>query len=223
VRSNYDNDLAIRKVLDGELAAMIVLTGAPQTALAKLKPEDGVHFLAFDEHTMPGLAGKQILNDYIPTELTHEQYPALIPHGTSVPTFANRALLIAYAWPEGSFRYNKIAKFVREFFGKIDQFHDQARHPKWKEVNIATEIPGWTRFRPAAQWIAEHRIGAITDSSRTPGAEDAAKLKLAFDQFLNQYVASKGLRSISEGEREALFAKFVQSVQFQAAMSGPRH
>jgi TRAP-type uncharacterized transport system substrate-binding protein len=190
VRSNFDNDLAIRKVIDGELAAMIVLTGAPQTALAKLGPQDGVHFLAFDEHAMPGLAGKQILNDYIPTELTHEQYPALISQGASVPTFANRAMLIAYAWPEGSFRYNKIAKFVHEFFGKMDQFHDQARHPKWKEVNIATEMPGWTRFKPAAQWIAEHRVAAI---SKTPGSEDSAKLKLAFDQFLNQYVASKCL------------------------------
>jgi TRAP-type uncharacterized transport system substrate-binding protein len=219
VRSNYDNDLAIRKVIGGELAAMIVLTGAPQTALAKLKPEDGVHFLAFDEDTMPGSAGKQILNDYIPTELTHEQYPALIPQGVSVPTFANRAMLIAYAWPEGSSRYNKIAKFVREFFGKMDQFHDQARHPKWKEVNIATEMPGWTRFKPAAQWIAEHRVAAI---SKTPGAEDSAKLKLAFDQFLNQYVASKGLRSIPESEREALFAKFIQSMQFQSAINSPR-
>ena len=224
VRSNYDNDLAIRKVIGGELAAMIILTGAPQTALAKLKPEDGVHFLAFDEDTMPGSAGKQILNDYIPTELTHEQYPAVIPQGISVRTFANRALLIAYAWPEGSVRYNKIAKFVREFFGKMDQFHDQARHPKWKEVNIATEMPGWTRFKPAAQWIAENRIAAANaDSSKAPGAEDSARLKLAFDQFLNQYVASKGLRSIPESEREALFAKFVQSVQFQTAINGPRH
>jgi len=223
VRSNYDNDLAIRKVISGELAAMIILTGAPQTALAKLKPEDGVHFLAFDEDTMPGSAGKQILNDYIPTELTHEQYPALIPQGISVRTFANRALLIAYAWPEGSVRYNKIAKFVREFFGKMDQFHDQARHPKWKEVNIATEMPGWTRFKPAAQWIAENRIAANADSSKAPGAEDSAKLRLAFDQFLNQYVASKGVRSIPESEREALFAKFVQSLQFQAAINGQGH
>jgi uncharacterized protein len=222
VRSNYDNELAIRKVVTGELAAMIVLTGAPQTALAKLKAEDGVHFLAFDEHTMPGLAGKEILNDYVPTELTHDQYPALIPEGTSVPTFANRALLVAYAWPEGSVRYNKLAKFVHEFFDKIDQFRDPARHPKWKEVNIATEMPGWTRFKPAAAWIAEHRV-EMTKAASADGSKDDAALRLAFEQFVNQYLAARGLRSITPGEREAMFAKFVQSLEFQTASKNAKH
>jgi len=219
VRSNYDNDLAIRKVVAGELAAMIVLTGAPQTALAKLKAEDGVHFLAFDEHTMPGLAGKEILNDYLPTELTHDQYPALIPEGTSVPTFGNRALLVAYAWPEGSMRYNKLARFVREFFDKMDQFRDSARHPKWKEVNIATEMPAWTRFKPAAAWIAEHRA----EMTAATGIGDSAELRLAFEQFVNQYLASRGLRSITSSEREAMFAKFVESPEFQTASKNTKH
>jgi uncharacterized protein len=223
VRSNYDNDLAIRKVLDGELAAMIVLTGAPQSALAKLKAEDGVHFLAFDENTMPGPAGKEILNDYLPTELTHDQYPALVPEGTSVPTFGNRALLIAYAWPEGSARYNRIAKFVREFFGKIDQFHDAARHPKWKEVNIATEMPGWTRFKPAAEWIAENRAKMAAAPAITLGNKDNAGLRPAFEQFVNQYLASRGLHSIPPGEREAMFAKFVQSLAAGNASQNTGH
>jgi hypothetical protein len=222
VRSYYDNDLAIRKVIDGELAAMIILTGAPQAALAKLKREDGVHFLAFDERTMPGPAGTQIIsNDYLPTELTHEEYPALIPQGTSVPTIANRALLVVYAWPEGSVRYNKIAKFVREFFGKIDQFHDPARHPKWSEVNVAAEIPGWTRFKPAADWIAEQRASAVASiRPKTLGAEGSTELKLAFDQFVDQYAASKGLRTITASDQEMLFAKFRQFLQSQAATNG---
>jgi uncharacterized protein len=217
VKSYYDNDLAIRKVINGELAAMIVLTGAPQTALAKLKPEDHVHFLAFDEHTMPGPVGKQIMDDYVPTELTHEEYPALIAPGASVPTFANRSLLVAYGWPEGSERYNKIAKFVREFFGKIDQFNDPARHPKWREVNIAADIPGWTRFKPAADWLAEHRAAALTAAGRMPSAQDGPALRLAFDQFVNQYVAANGLRTISATDRETLFVKFVQSLKSQDA------
>jgi uncharacterized protein len=213
-RSNYDNDLAIRKVLDGELAAMIVLTGAPQSALSKLKASDGVHFLAFDETTMPGIAGKEIFNEYLPTELTHDEYPALIAEGTSVPTLGNRALLVAYAWPEGSPRYNRIGKFVREFFGKIDQFHDAARHPKWKEVNIAAEMPGWTRFKPAAEWIAENRakMAAAPVQAQALGPKDVASLRPAFDQFVSQYLASQGAHSLSPGEREAMFGKFVQTL-----------
>src|SRR6202049_4477380 len=53
VRSYYDNDVAIKKVVDGDIAAMIILTGAPQSLFVKLKKEDGVHFLPFDERTVP--------------------------------------------------------------------------------------------------------------------------------------------------------------------------
>src|ERR1043166_1397847 len=53
VRSNYDNDEAIKMVKNGDLAAMIILTGAPQAGFAKLKAEDGVHFLALDKDQLP--------------------------------------------------------------------------------------------------------------------------------------------------------------------------
>jgi len=217
VRSYYDNDVAIKKVIDGDIAAMIILTGAPQALFAKLKKEDGVHFLPFDERSLPNPGVKQVLADYIPAELTHEQYPALIPDGRTVPTFANRALLVAYGWPENSVRYNRIAKFVREFFARIDQFHDGARHPKWNEINIAADMPGWTRFKPAADWLAEQRLVAARQHSpaSASAAEGNAELKLAFDQFVDQYAANKGVKTISAGEQEILFAKFRQFLQAQ--------
>ncbi len=215
VRSYYDNDVAIKKVVDGDIAAMIILTGAPQALFAKLRKEDGVHFLPFDERSVPNPGVKQILADYIPAELTHEQYPALIPDGKTVPTFANRALLVAYGWQENSVRYNKIAKFVREFFGRIDQFHDGARHPKWNEINIAADMPGWTRFKPAADWLAEQRLVAARQRSPASAAEGNVDLKLAFDQFVDQYAANKGVKTISAGEQEILFAKFRQFLQTQ--------
>jgi hypothetical protein len=207
--------VAIKKVIDGDIAAMIILTGAPQALFAKLKKEDGVHFLPFDERSVPNPGVKQLLADYIPAELTHEQYPALIPVGKTVPTFANRALLVAYGWPENSVRYNKIAKFVREFFNRIDQFHDGARHPKWNEINIAAEMPGWTRFKPAADWLAEQRLAAARLHTPVATAEGGVDLKLAFDQFVDQYAASKGLKTISTGDQEMLFAKFRQFLQSQ--------
>src|SRR5947207_2995238 len=113
-RSNYDNDEAIKRMRNGDLAAMIVLSGAPQAALVKLKKEDNVHFLSLDEQSVPGHDMAQIFSDYLPIELTHDQYPALIPEGKTVPTIGNRALLVAYAWPENSIRYQRLAKFIRE-------------------------------------------------------------------------------------------------------------
>src|SRR5215472_1212536 len=51
---NYDNDEALNKLRRGEISAMIVLTGAPQAALAKITKQDGLHFLPLDEQTLPG-------------------------------------------------------------------------------------------------------------------------------------------------------------------------
>jgi hypothetical protein len=223
IRSYYDNDVALKKVIDGEIAAMIILTGAPQALYAKVKKDDGVHFLPFDERTLANPNVKQVLADYIPAELTHEQYPALIPEGKTVPTFANRALLVAYGWQENSVRYNKLAKFVREFFGRIDQFHDGSRHPKWNEINIAADMPGWTRFKPAADWLAEQRV-AVARQQRSSGAaaDGGSDLKVAFDQFVDQYAAAKGLKTISAGDQEMLFAKFRQFLQTQQSSAAVR-
>ena len=225
VRSYYDNDVALKKVIDGEIAAMIILTGAPQALYAKVRKEDGVHFLPFDERSSTNPNVKQVLADYIPAELTHEQYPALIPEGATVPTFANRALLVAYSWPENSVRYIRLAKFVREFFNRIDQFHDSSRHPKWSEINIAADMPGWTRFKPAADWLAEQR--AVAARQPSPGAAAAVNsdLEVAFDQFVDQYAAARGLKAISASDQELLFAKFQQFLQTQqsnAAALGTR-
>jgi uncharacterized protein len=196
ISSNYDNDEAIKMVKNGELAAMIILTGAPQASFAKLKADDGVHFLALDPVQLPSHNLKPIFDYYLPAELTHEMYPALIPQGATVPTVANRALLASYAWPENSPRYHRLVKFVREFFGKIDQFHDPARHPKWKEVSLSAEIPGWTRAKPAADWLLEHRSVMAHQSEQRD-----------FNAFLTN--ADKGMPR-TQAERDALFREFLQ-------------
>ncbi len=205
-RSNYDNDEAIKRLRTGELSAMIILTGAPQAALAKLKKEDGLHFLPFEERSLPNHDMRPILAKYHPAELTHEQYPALIPEGTFVPTLGNRALLVTYAWPERSARYNKIAKFVRELFGRIDEFHagakDGSRHPKWQEVSPWVEMPPWIRFKPAADWLAEHRT---------------VSMKGQFDQFIQ----GRSDKTISERDKEELFAQFQQFLRSQTNAGVP--
>jgi len=212
-RSNYDNDEAIRRLRNGDISAMIVLTGAPQAALVKLVTEDGVHFLPLDEQSVPADNNiAAIFNNYQPIKLTHDEYPALIPEGTSVPTIGNRALLVTYAWPENSPRYHRITKFVREFFGKIDQFKNGSRHPKWREINVAAEIPGWTRFKPAADWIAENGKVALSQSK---GGAQSGNLKEIFEQYLSERAALTGQKTLSDSERKMLFEKFQQFLAVQ--------
>src|SRR5829696_7446774 len=52
-RVHYDNNEAMLKLREGEIAAMIVVSGAPQSALTRFKKEDGVHFLSLDEKSLP--------------------------------------------------------------------------------------------------------------------------------------------------------------------------
>jgi TRAP transporter TAXI family solute receptor len=205
---NYDNDEAVQRLKNGDISAMIILSGAPQAAMVKVRSkEDGLHFLPLDERSLPNHDVRPILAKYLPSELTHEEYPALIPEGSTVSTVGNRSLLVTYAWPEGSVRFNRIAKFVNEFFGKIDQFHTPARHPKWAEINLAAEMPGWVRFKPAADWLVAHRTVA---------------LRPAFDQFVQNYSQSSGLKTISDRDRDALFLKFQQFMQSQIAAQPAR-
>jgi TRAP transporter TAXI family solute receptor len=199
-RVNYDNDEALKKLKEGQIDAMIILSGAPQAAVLKARKEDGVHLLSLDERSLPNHDLHPVFAKYLPVELTHEEYPALIPEGSTVSTVGNRSLLVTYAWPENSPRYNRIAKFVQTFFNKIDQFHDGSRHPKWEEISLAAEMPGWTRFKPAADWLAEHQSVA---------------LKPAFDQFVQNYTTTSGQKGISDKDREALFVKFQQFLQSQ--------
>lgn len=210
-RSYYDNDEAMKRLISGELSAMIILTGAPQVTMAKIKKEDGVHFLPLDQESLPNHDLKGLFANYLPADLTHDLYPNLIPEGTTVPTIANRALLVAYTWPENSPRYKRVAKFVEAFFSKIDQFNNSSRHPKWREVNLSAEMPGWVRYKPAADWLATHRNQAVSSvNSGSTLDQSSPELRLAFEKFMQKYASSSGQKTLTTAEREALFAKFME-------------
>jgi uncharacterized protein len=209
-RSYFDNDEALKRLTSGEISAMIILTGAPQATLAKVKKDDGVHFLALDQESLPKHELRDLFANYLPAEITHEHYPNLVPEGTTVPTIANRALLVAYTWPENSPRYKRLAKFIDAFFSKIDQFNNRSRHPKWREVNLSAEMPGWVRFKPAAQWLAAHRNEALSANADITLGQSSPELRLAFEKFMQNYASSSGRKTLSTKERELLFAKFMK-------------
>src|SRR3954454_3651358 len=220
-RSYYDNDEALRRLTSGEISAMIILTGAPQAMLAKVKKEDGVHFLPLDQESLQNHDLRELFANYLPAEITHQNYPNLIAEGTTVPTIANRALLVAYTWPENSPRYKRVAKFIDAFFGKIDQFNTPSRHPKWREVNLSAEMPGWVRFKPAAEWLAAHRNPALSADATLN--QSSPELRQAFERFMQNYTATSGRRTLSNKEREALFAKFMKILAESKAEQAAAH
>src|SRR3982075_1274847 len=209
-RSYYDNDEALKRLMSGEISAMIILTGAPQATLTKVKKEDGLHFLALDQESLPKHELRDLFANYLTAEITHEYYPNLVAAGTTVPTIANRALLVAYTWPEDSPRYKKVAKFIDAFFSKIDQFNTPSRHPKWREVNLSAEMPGWVRFKPAAEWLAAHRNPTVSANPDSTLGQSSPELRLAFEKFMQNYTSSSGRMTLSTKEREMLFARFMK-------------
>jgi TRAP transporter TAXI family solute receptor len=130
----------------GEIAATILIAGKPTGSFSKFKLEDGM--------TLLPVPYTQVLeDDYFPAKLTHEDYPNLIPEGSSINTVAVGAVLASYNWDRGGERYRRVAHFIDAFFSKFDQFLKRPRHPKWKETNLTAALKGWKRFPAAEEWL----------------------------------------------------------------------
>ena len=204
----YDQSLANQKLKTGEIAAAVRFAGAPHNAFVKFTAQDGVHFIPIDDRTAPEQGYNQLLEHYLPAYLRHEFYPQLIPQGQGVPTLANSTLLAVYAWPEKSERYRKVANFVNVFVNNIDKFRDPSRHPKWKEINLAANVKGWTRFKAAQDWI---------DARRPASARGSNEMQTAFDDFLRQQGVTVRGAQLTPRKREELFRLFGQWWQQQQA------
>ena len=115
------------------------------------------------------------MTSYLPAQLKHEHYPNIIADGDTVSTVASGIMLAVYSWPEGSERYQKLDAFTRKFFDNIEKFRDDSRHPKWKEINLAADVPGWVRFKPAQAWLD----GQKTASTGEPRKSKTSMLRPA--------------------------------------------
>jgi uncharacterized protein len=141
---------ALEKVKTGEIAATALIAGKPVRSISKLTGTDRLHFVPIP---YPG----QLIGDYLPATLAHDDYPELIAPDETVDTVAVSAVLITYNWPKTNVdRYRRVQRFVEAFFPRIADFQRPPRHPKWHDVNLAATLPGWTRFEAAQAWLDSH-------------------------------------------------------------------
>ncbi len=180
--------LAFEKLKKGEIDAMISVQGKPSKFNSSVKDEN-FHFLPVDY-------AKSLQPDYLPAQLTSEDYPNLIPKGERIDTIAAPAVLAAYNWAPNTERYRRLARFVDAFFNKIATLQQPPFHPKWKEVALNAPLAGWSRFRPAQEWL-----------DRNSSMMASADTRRRFDQFLGDNQA----RAFAKPEdREALFRQFME-------------
>jgi hypothetical protein len=182
------------------LSLLASLAGSPSPAradglyraedlFAKFKPESGFHFL-------PVRYSANLQDYYAPTELTDKDYPNLLQPGESIETIGVPQVLAVYNWPADNERYRRVARFVKYLFDRFDQFKKPPFHPKWNEINLASTLPGWTRFRAAEELLAERRQ-----------SDSDSAIKQQFGAWIKNNVETSG-RQFSSEEAKNLFEQF---------------
>jgi uncharacterized protein len=182
----------------GEIAATAYVSGKSAKLISNLKFERGIHFIPVPFSQEISAA------EYLPTDLTHDDYPDLIPAGQVIQTIADEVVLIGFNWPKNSDRYRRVQRFVEAFFPKIEEFRKPPNHPKWREVNLAVTVKGWKRFEPAEEWLA---------SNRNP---DAATLQADSRQVISSQGGAQR-SAASPARSDQLFQEFLRWRQSQPA------
>ena len=148
-RVNLDFDLAIQQVRSGKIAAMAYVSGKPTSVIAALKRSDGLRFIPVD-------FAKPLRSTYYPAYFSYGDYPAMVGKGDRVPAISVGTIMAVYNWSNNragrrGIRYQKVKSFIDAFFSRYKELKKSPRHPKWREMNIAAEVPGWKRFPPARE------------------------------------------------------------------------
>lgn len=70
-----------------------------------------------------------------------------------------------------------------------------ARHQSW------CHVPGWTRFKPAQQWLDSH-----AERTSRAGNDD---MKAAFERFLVEFRKTSNRPALTSAQESALFQDFL--------------
>lgn len=184
--TTYDQGSSYERLRSGEIQAAVYVAGRPVRAIAEFQSEGRFHLL-------PIPFEGEIAESYFPARFSNTDYPRLVDQDKPVETLAVGSLLAVFNWPENSDRYSRVSRFVDAFFSRFDEFLQPGRHPKWKEVNLAADVPGWERVKPAQEWL-----------NRTAAAGRPSAQVKSFEDFMS----SRGV-AVSPEQREALFRDFL--------------
>ena len=188
-----DNPTALQKLKSGEISGLVRVIGKPIDFFAKIPANSGVHFV-------PIPFSKTFADYYTLGELTSKEYPNLVPEeGQPTDTIAVPAVLAVYNWQKGSDRYRRVERFTEAFFTKWDKFREPPRHPKWRDVNLAATVPGWTRWSVSEDMLRRLRV------------RDVAEPQVGATEF-SAFLKSKGpaLAPLTQEQREGIFLEFLE-------------
>ncbi len=187
---------ALEKVRTGQLDAMVYVAGKPASIFTAVKKSDGLHIV-------PVPYTKKLQQSYLPAKLSAKDYGNLVLTKDPVDTIAVGAVMAVFNWKPKTGRYYRVKRFVENFFTRFDEFQKAPRHQKWREVNLAAELPGWRRYSVAKDWLDANRAQTLAEAP----TNQQRKLFKAFQAYLE----SRGRTVVlSQADQKELFNKFIQ-------------
>jgi TRAP transporter TAXI family solute receptor len=193
---------AIDEVRSGTVAAVVLMGGKPLRTVASL-PKDGSLRL------LPLPHAEGLVDGYSPAAFGSIDYPSLVPEGKTVETVSVSAVLVANNVAKADDGYRRIAKFVPALFSALSELAGPQWHPKWSEVNLATDIAGLPRFAAAREWLVRIR------------RQQAAAMQKGFEEFLTT-TGGPSLSTLSPAQRRELFEEFVKWTRKSVGAPQPR-
>ncbi|MBK8209896.1 MAG: hypothetical protein IPK78_07805 [Rhodospirillales bacterium] len=153
-----------------------------------------------------------LLRIYLPSSLTHADYPALISEQQPADTVAVGAVMAVYNWERNTDRYRRTSAFVEAFFDNFEEL-SPPRHSKRQGGQPGGRGAGMdSRFGPAQDWL-ERR-------TTTSGAGYDLALKSSFEDFLKFMQETGGGSGLGQN-RDALFTRFLEWRAHQPAQQPP--
>jgi hypothetical protein len=136
------HNVAMEKMKAGdEVAGTFWISSKPLAPFLKGKWPEGFKFIPIEYSDK--------LEYYAPAYLENADYPALIPQGTQIATISVPTVLAVYDWQKDTDRYQRLVRVVDYLFDRFEKLQKEpGYHEKWKDVNLAAQVPGWSRFKP---------------------------------------------------------------------------
>jgi TRAP-type uncharacterized transport system substrate-binding protein len=176
---------------ESKFAATVWVSSKPLAPFLKGGFPEGFKFLPVEYNDK--------LEYYLPAYLESKDYPALIPEGQRIETIAVPAVLAVYDWPRDTDRFQRVSRLVDYIHDRLPRLQNEpGYHPKWKDVNLAAKVPGWTRFQPM-----QDKLDKIV---RAP-APAAGRAKI--DHALARAQAARAAPD-DPNEQERLFQQFME-------------
>jgi uncharacterized protein len=182
-----DGHTAIQQLTQGAIAAAVIVGAKPVPLIAEIPADKGLHLL-------PIAFGGSLADAYLPTGFDRDDYPNLIEMETEIPSVATGLVLVTAADKDDEGHADRVARLVDTVFSRFSELKTDGRHPKWREINLAAGLPGWTRNPAAAAWLVQH-----SDENAPKGPQ--AKIEAG---------AVPSSLPVGQDQREALFKQFIE-------------